>query len=52
MDILIGLIQMLAKMAVFTGCAFGGIFLGKYLRDRKNLKLEKASAAVPKSEEE
>lgn len=52
MDIVIGLIQMLGKMVIFTVFAFAGIFLGKFLRDRKNLKLESASEETVKLEEE
>ena len=52
MDILIGLLQMLAKMAVFAVFSFAGIFLGINLRKKKNLKLEEAAADKPKSEEE
>lgn len=52
MDILIGLLQMLAKMAVFAVFAFAGIFLGINLRKKKNLKLKMTEAHQPKSEEE
>lgn len=52
MDILISIIQMLAKMAVFAAFAFGGIFLGKFLRDKKNLKLEEAASEKTEPEEE
>lgn len=51
MDILIGLLQMLAKMAVFAAFAFGGIFLGLFLRKKKNLKLEKTAEEAASEEE-
>lgn len=49
MDIIVGLIEMLAKIALFAVFAFSGLFLGIFLRKKKNLKLEKAAAEEPKS---
>lgn len=52
MDIIIGLSEMLAKMAVFVVFAFSGIFLGISLRKNKIRKQEMAAAEKPESEEE
>lgn len=52
MDIIIGLLEMLAKMAVFAVFAFAGIFLGITLRKNKIRKQEMTAAQGPESEEE
>ena len=52
MDIIVGLFEMLAKLALFAVFAFAGLFLGISLRKKKNLKLEKAAEEKPESEEE
>lgn len=52
MDIIVGLIEMLAKMAVFAVFAAAGLFLGISLRKKKNLKVEMAADKDSKPEEE
>lgn len=52
MDIMVGLIEMLAKMTIFAVFAAAGLFLGVFLRKKKNLKLEMASDKGSKPEEE